>query len=81
MNVRRNYDRDNEWHIRYVTVRIESIKTTSMEMLKNKEQYLSSKDIAEKIYDLSRHIYFQMSKYKKMKIYNPLCQTYSPTVG
>ena len=50
-------------------------------MLKNKEQYLSSKDIAEKIYDLSRHIYFQMSKYKKMKIYNPLCQTYSPTVG
>ena len=31
MNVRRNHDRDNEWHIRYVTVRIESIKTTSME--------------------------------------------------
>ena len=40
----------------------ESIKTTSMENVstgvieKNKEQYLRSKDKAEKWYDISRHI-------------------------
>ena len=47
---------------------IESIKTTSMEMLvqeylkKNKEQYLRSKDKAEKWYDVSRHIQLHVSK-------------------
>ena len=47
---------------------------------KNEEHYLRIKDKAEKWYDVSRHIQFHMSKYKKMNIYYPLCQTYSPTV-
>ena len=65
---------------------LESIKTSSMETVgagvldKNKEQYLRSNDKAEKTYDVARYIRLHMSKYKNMKIYNPLCQTYSPTV-
>ena len=63
------------------------MKTTFMETVstgvldKNKEHYLRSKDKAEKTYDVSRHLGLHMSIYKtKMKIYNPLCQIYSPTV-
>ena len=37
-------------------------------------------DKAKKWYDVSRHMQLHMSKYKKMKIHYPLCQTYSPTV-
>ena len=33
---------------------------------KNKE-YLKSKDKAKKLYDVSRHIYLHMSKYKKLE--------------
>ena len=64
---------------------MESMKTTSMEAIstgvldKNKEHYLRSKDKAEKLYDVLRHVQLHMSKDKKIKIYNPLCQTYSPT--
>ena len=62
------------------------MKTTSMETVgtgvldKNKDHWLGSNGKAKKAYDESRHIRLHMSKYKKMKIYNPLCQTYSPTV-
>ena len=44
------------------------MKTTSMETVstgvldKNKEHYLRSKDKAEKVYDVSRHIGMHMSK-------------------
>ena len=47
---------------------------------KNKEHYLRNKDKAETSYDALKHVQFHMPKYKKMKIYNPLCQTYSLTV-
>ena len=47
---------------------------------KNKEHYLRCKDKAEKSHDVISHIELHMPKYKKMKNYNPLCQTYSPTV-
>ena len=47
---------------------------------KNKEHYLKCKDKAEIWYDVLRQIQLHMSKYKKIKIYNPLCQTYRPTV-
>ena len=63
---------------------IESMKITSMETVstgvrdQNKEHYLRSKYKVEKAYDVSRHIRLRMSKYKKMKICNPICQTYSP---
>ena len=40
---------------------------------KNKEHYLRCKDKAEKLCDI-------YVKIQKMKIYNPLCQPYSPTV-
>ena len=67
--------------------RVESIKTMSMEPIstgvldQNKEHYLRSKDKAKNAYEVSRHIWLHMSKCKnKMKIYNPLCQTCSPTV-
>ena len=62
------------------------MKTTFMETVstgvldENKEHCLRSKDKAEKAYHVSRHIQLHMSKNKKMKIYNLLCQTYSPTV-
>ena len=62
------------------------MKTTSMETVstgvldKNKEHYLRSKHKAEKSYDILRHMQLHMSEYKKMKIYNPLCETYSPTI-
>ena len=62
----------------------ESVKTTFMENVstgvldKNKEHYLRCKDKAEKSYDVSIHIELYMSKWKEMKIYSPLCQTYSP---
>ena len=49
-------------------------------LIKNKEHYLRCKDKAEKSYDVLRHIPLHMSKYKKMKMYNPLCQIYSPIV-
>ena len=62
------------------------MKTTSMETVstvvldKTKEHYLSSKEKAVKSYDVLRHVQLRMSKYKKMKIYNPSCQNYSPTI-
>ena len=65
---------------------IESMKTTSMETVnvgvldKNKEHYLRSKDNAESSYDVLRHNDCICQNTNKMKIYNPLCQTYSPTV-
>ena len=46
----------------------------------NKEHYLRCKDKVLKSYDGLRQIQLNMSKYKQMKIYNPLCQIYSPTV-
>ena len=63
---------------------IESTKTTCMEyvstgVLEKNKEYLRSKDKAKKLYDVSRHISLHMSKYKIMKIYYPVCQTYSPT--
>ena len=66
---------------------IESIKTTSMENVhtgvldKNKEPYLRSKDKAKKIkwcIKINTIKYVEMQN--KLEIYNPLCQTYSPTV-
>ena len=39
-----------------------------------------AKERAEKSYDALRHIQLRMSKHKKNKMYNPLCQTYSPNV-
>ena len=69
------------WHgyaVYVVAVAIESIKTTSMENIrstwKNNEHYLRSYDKAEKWYDVSSQ------NTQNMKIYYPLCQTYSPTV-
>ena len=65
---------------------ITSIKTMFMENVssgvldENKEHYLRCKDKAKKSYDVLRHIQLYMSEYKKMKIYNLLCQPYSPTV-
>ena len=47
---------------------------------KDKEHYLRCKDKAENSYDVLRHMQLHMSKYKEIKIYNPLCQTYSPCV-
>ena len=44
---------------------------------KNKEHYSRCKDKAEKTYDVLRHIQLYMSKYNKMKICNPFCQTHS----
>ena len=63
---------------------VESTKTTSMEdvrtgVLELNKEYLRSQDKAKKCYDVSRHIIAYV-KIKKMKIYYPLCQTYSPTV-
>ena len=57
---------------------MENVRTGVLD--KNKEHYLKSKDKAEKSYDVLSHIKLHVSNYKKMKIYNPLCQTYSPTV-
>ena len=42
---------------------METISTGILD--KNKEDYLRSKDKAEKAYDLSRHIRLHMSKHKK----------------
>ena len=60
----------------------------SMEVLeKNKEHQLTSKDKARK-HSMRWNMYIRMcqnpppppkKKKKKMKIYNPLCQTFSPT--
>ena len=47
---------------------------------KHKEHFFRCKDKAEKLYDVLTHIQLRMSKYRKMKIYNPLGQTYSQTV-
>ena len=78
-----------EWYFEgIVMIAIESMKTTSMETVstgvldKNKEHYLRSKDKVEKLCDVSKHMQLHMSKsnYKKNKIYNTLCQTYSPIV-
>ena len=45
------------------------------------KNYLRSKDTAEKLYDVLRYIQLHMSKYEiKIKIYDPLYQTYRPTV-
>ena len=55
------------------TMSMETVNTGVLD--KDKERYLRSKDKAEKAYDVSRHIWLRMSKYKKIKIYNPLCQT------
>ena len=66
---------------------IESMKTTFVETVstgvfdENKEHYFRSEEKAEKSYDVLRHIQLHVSKYEKMKIYDPLCQTYSPTVA
>ena len=46
----------------------------------NEEDYLRCKDKAKKSYDVLRQIQLHMTKYKKMKIYNSLCQTYSSPV-
>ena len=66
---------------------IESVKTTSTENVrarvvsKTKENYLKGKDEAKKSYVVLRRIYLHKSRYQKiMKIYSPLCQSYSPTV-
>ena len=88
MEIRRAYERLTLFStIRIPILVIESMKTTSLETVstgvldKNKEHYLRSKGKAEKSYDVLRYIKLHMSKYEKnMKIYNPLCQTYSPTV-
>ena len=62
------------------------MKSTSFETVstgeldKNKEDYFRSKDKAKKAYDVSRYIRLHMSKSKKLKIYIPLRQTYSPIV-
>ena len=64
---------------------IECIKTTSMENVsrgvldKNKEHYLRCKDKAQKSLGALRHTQLHMSTFKKMKIYNPLCQIYNQT--
>ena len=64
-------------------VLVESKKTTSTEDVSTgvleKKKYLRSNDKAKKWYDVSRHIWLHMSKYKKKMIYYPACQTYSPT--
>ena len=65
---------------------LKSIKTTFMEAIgtgvlnRNKEHYLRSKDKAEKnmMYQDIYNCICQSTE--KMKIYNPLCQTYSPTI-
>ena len=57
---------------------IETVNTWVLD--KNKEHYFRSKDKAEKAYDVSRHIRLHMSKYKQNEDYNPLCQTYCPTI-
>ena len=46
---------------------------------KNKEHSLRCKDKAKISYGVLRHIQLHLSQYEK-KMYNPLCQTYSPTV-
>ena len=48
---------------------MESVSTGVLD--ENKDYYLRSKDKAEKLYDVSRHIQLHMSEYKKMKIYYP----------
>ena len=56
------------------------MESVSTEVLgKNKEHYLRSGDKAKQ-YDILRQILSYMSKYKKTKIYIPLCQTYIPTI-
>ena len=47
------------------------------EYLKNKE-YLRSKDKAKHWYDVKTYI-IEYVKIHKMKMYYPVCQTYSPT--
>ena len=66
---------------------IKSIKTTFMEAIgtgvlnRNKEHYLRSKDKAEKKHMIYQDIYDCICQNtKKLKIYNPLCQTYIPTI-
>ena len=41
------------------------MENNSTGVIKNKEQYLKSKDKAEKWYAVSRHTHIHMSKYKK----------------
>ena len=67
---------------------IESVKTTSMENVstegfdKNKEHYFSCKDkTKKKIISCIKTYTIALVKIQKNKIYSPLCQTYSPTVG
>ena len=69
------------------TAVVESMKTTSMETVstgvldQNKEHCLRSKQIKPKNHMMYEDIYNCICQNtKKMKIYNPLCETYSPTV-
>ena len=66
---------------------IESVKTTSMENVskgvldKHKEHYVRCKDkVPEKSLWCIKTYKIAYTKIQKMKIYNPLCQTWGPTV-